>query len=395
MSRQLFATRFGHTSSTLYNPISGDAVTTSVANVREIISCAGRFFGLDVALLVAPGLGKSWKFELWVNDAATGVTCTISDTDKTGSDYTNSVVVAEDDDICIKATPTNTPSSYVAANVICSFFSTTPGQSLMFGGSYGALTTTTADTEWLSLAGINDTDQAIENFVVMPVSTPGSLKRITIKLATAPGATSLRKFEIMRNGAGTGLALNFTTNTEQSAALNKAYSAGDTIYIEETTHGTVAPASCAWVRIGLTFEADTPGLFMLGSTHSNQPSASVNWYSRLVQHSNWSSAAAQARKDVRGGLTLTNLYVWLSVAPGIGKSRRVVIQKQNSDTGLDITVPNLVTTGNVSSDVLFAEREHYRIKHLPASTPANSYVNLCCTAKMPAIVDDELFHAMV
>jgi hypothetical protein len=73
-------------------------------------SNAQTFRDLYVDLTNAPGAGKSWKFSLGVNGVESALTCTISGANKTGSDTTHEVTVADGDDVSFIAAPTGTPS---------------------------------------------------------------------------------------------------------------------------------------------------------------------------------------------------------------------------------------------------------------------------------------------
>jgi len=80
-------------------------------DVRQYMPVAGTISNFYVTLDGSPGSGNSYTFLVRKNGADTPVTCTISETDTTGSDLTNSVSFAAGDYISIMVTPASNPTA--------------------------------------------------------------------------------------------------------------------------------------------------------------------------------------------------------------------------------------------------------------------------------------------
>jgi len=100
-----------HNRDVRYVPMFNAGVSNAEGEVQQFLPTAGTVSNFYVILNTDPGNGKSYTFVVRKNGADTPVTCTISDTDTTGSDLTNSVSFAAGDYISIMVTPASRPTA--------------------------------------------------------------------------------------------------------------------------------------------------------------------------------------------------------------------------------------------------------------------------------------------
>ncbi len=97
--------------STSYVPMFNAGVSDAEGEVQQFLPTAGTVSNFYVILDGSPGNNNWYTFVVRKNGADTPVTCTISDTDTTGSDLTNSVSFAAGDYISIMVTPASRPTA--------------------------------------------------------------------------------------------------------------------------------------------------------------------------------------------------------------------------------------------------------------------------------------------
>jgi len=89
---------------------SGGSWDATITNTDQICSVAGTLQNLRVRLFSAPGTGNSIAFTVMVNGVASTLTLTISGTDITGADTSNTVAVAAGDTLALRSVPSSTPT---------------------------------------------------------------------------------------------------------------------------------------------------------------------------------------------------------------------------------------------------------------------------------------------
>ena len=93
-----------------YASFGASAWATTTAQRHVSGPTRWRFSDLTVTLTTAPGAGNSWVFDLYVNDAGTASTVTISETDTTGTDN-HKITLNEGDTVVLRSTPSSTPTA--------------------------------------------------------------------------------------------------------------------------------------------------------------------------------------------------------------------------------------------------------------------------------------------
>jgi len=101
--------------------------TTNEVDTYFVAPMSGTLKNLYVALDNAPGVGKSRAFTVRQNAGDTSVTCTISDTNKTGNDTVHTLNVTAGERINFKMVPAGTPVAS-KVRVGCTFVPSTSGQ---------------------------------------------------------------------------------------------------------------------------------------------------------------------------------------------------------------------------------------------------------------------------
>ncbi len=100
-----------NTASTAWNKVAWFLLSwTDEVDTRQL-ALQSTLRNLYVRLSAAPGAGKSWVFTVRKNGADTNLSVTISGTDTTGNDTSNSVDFSDDDYMTMQCTPSGTPAA--------------------------------------------------------------------------------------------------------------------------------------------------------------------------------------------------------------------------------------------------------------------------------------------
>jgi hypothetical protein len=100
-----------HRTQTRYIPMFDAGMSATESDIQQPMPVAGTISDFYIILNGSPGNNNSYTFVVRKNGASTTVTCTISDTDTTGSDLTNFVDFDIGDLISIMATPASSPTA--------------------------------------------------------------------------------------------------------------------------------------------------------------------------------------------------------------------------------------------------------------------------------------------
>lgn len=89
----------------------GATATTTVAHASTTMPTSGTIDKLYVNLSGSPGAGDSFIITLFKNGVSSGVTCTVSETNTSCNDLTNTVSLTAGDAIAIEISPTGSPTA--------------------------------------------------------------------------------------------------------------------------------------------------------------------------------------------------------------------------------------------------------------------------------------------
>jgi hypothetical protein len=225
-----------------------------------IIPTGGTISDFYVKLSSTPGTSKSYQFTIMQNGSASAIDLTLSGAVGSGSDTTNSISVSAGDVITIRCIPTNTPISQTSMAFGLVFTPTTPGESFFGFGSTNAPSASATNYEQVLGVG-NNAWTASESARTM-VLGPYTLKKIYVKLGTAPGVGASRTIALRKAGATTALSVTIAdANTTGNAAADITYAQGDTITYISSVSGTPV-ADTGGVHTGVLIYAAPTGNFV-------------------------------------------------------------------------------------------------------------------------------------
>lgn len=338
----------------------------------QIVTTPGALSKLTVELSAAPGAGTSYTFTLMLNNVATALTTTIADANSTGQSA-GSVNVVAGDRVCIQSTYAGAPGTPTARWSIL-FTGNTAKHSLILGRTG----TDNGATVYSPLSQGREIDYATEAEVYQIIPTSGKIKNLYVSLSTDPGvAPDAYRFTLRVNGVSSTLTCTVVADdtTGNDTLHEVAVAAGDRVNLMmEPLNG---PAAIPNMGFGMTFVADTDGESIILGSSSDTPSAAASEYHYLQ-----CCFLSQAWTVTEGNhaqcgqvVTLKNLYVYLSVAPGAGKSYTIGV-RVNGTTRLSVAIADANQTG---SDLVntwdVADYDNLNAISTPAGAPAASLVH--------------------
>lgn len=329
-----------------WHALSGDPGGTGSASdlfvVRSFVPYAGTVYAVTILIAPAPGIGKSWQFDVLLNGVSQG-NVTISGAATTGAFGFNFAVIAGDY-LQLKATPTGTPT--VTTNIRPSVYIDDLNGgfgSWYCGGTNNNLSTTA--TQFLPVQGFDNPRSTETNH--MFASTGGTITVIRVHLDVAPGVGKTRTFEIWLNGATASATVAITgAATSGAATISVAVVAGDTISIRSTVAGTPAAAVA---HVSINFAPTTAGVGMFASSNNDAATAGPNRYVPFYARS-----AADTILGVPIGIAATfNSYrIDRSVAPGAGKTVTYVFYVNEAASAVSFSISGAVQTSNTDTTAL-------------------------------------------
>lgn len=353
----------------------------SVASQSESLhkfSPAGKIKHLRIKLSVAPGAGESRTFEYYKGVTATGVSVTISGTDTTGEDLSNTYTVAAGTNLYIKMTST-AGATLTTVRWSSMFTGDVSGESPLFCSSVQTLSA--GGTQYLSLAGhLNGVNiPAVEAEALCVIPTDGVLKNMVVHLFAPPGSTKSRQFQLLLNGSATALDLTISGTTLQLTDTSSvSVSKGDVVSVK--TIPTNSPAiSMVW--IGFTFVADTVGEFIIPSARSSLAfHTTLTRYHSVDAHERKVASAVSLIEQLSGdAFELRNIAVDLSTAPGAGNKYGFWFLENGVQQGLQMFIEDTATAGQLDINADIAAGALVATRVLPRFGPASSQGTICYT----------------
>ena len=343
------------------------AQTTNGGTYKRSVSKQGVLTDLKITLDAQPGGGKSYTFVLYQNNNPTSMSVTISGTDTTGEDITHSVQVDNGDILQFVCTPSGTPAAARVRNSIV-FFST-PDDEFSVSAGNGSISGTA--TIYLSLDS-SGTSSGLGSAIKCPLA--GTLKNFYINLSVAPGTGLTRTFTVMYGTAGaTASDLVITISDSSTSGSDTAHTLavvpGDVLRIKSEVSGSLAASD---VLTRLTFVSSVSGRYWIGgSTPSNLSTTDTEYFKPTAG----STATAQYLSEQRftKDITIKNMYVEVSAAPGTGgsgKKRTFTLMQNGNPTALTFDILETATTNNITTDVVCAEGDLFELQSVPTSSPA-------------------------
>lgn len=340
---------------------------------EHVITTPGTISNLLVELSGAPGAGTSYIFTLMLNGAPTALVATIANADTQGQDTANSVSVVAGDKVSLRCTFTGAPAN-PTARWSSLFTGTVAKQSLIMGQGY-------CDKNFVSYAPImygNSPLAAAEASVYCVCPTSGKIKNLYVNLTASPGvAPDAFRYTLMVDGVPSTLTVTVTAPDTSGSDIAHEVTVAAGQLLDLMVEPLNAPSNSNTTSWGMTFEADIDGESIIVSGGSDQPhqvASEYNYLSLGVYNFVWSSPESNYY-HLGQPTTLRKLYVYLSAAPGAGKSRSVSI-RVNATSRITVNIADAAQTGNNVADTwALANFDHLDLETDPVGSPANADVH--------------------
>lgn len=235
----------GHSAAAVTTATDWEAVVPHDCTVTKFVA----------AVDVAPGSGKSTAFSLRQNNTTDLLTATLSDAN-TMATTTGSAALTSGDTLVLKSVPSGTPSAG-RPKTCMTVEPDTVGECASMYGSTVTPSTSAASYQQILGAG-NNSWNATET--TRQVRTPEhTLKRLFVKLTTAPGSGKSWAFTARNNASSTGVTVTIAdaATTGSDTAHTASIGDGDLLAMMAVPTGT--PAATGGVKYGLVHAVAQPG----------------------------------------------------------------------------------------------------------------------------------------
>jgi len=346
-----------------YGGISHATYTSSTEyHWQHYMPSSGKLSKLHFRLVTAPGAGCWRQIIIRKNGVDTGLVVRISDADTRGCDLVNEVDYVATDLISAKF------SVYGAAAVTKGGWhleaeDTLPERTIILGGGQFTIAGTRFDL--LQGANANSMPVSVESEADAIIPTPCTLKELyVIQDRTSGGGYS---YTVRKNAANTALALSITGAAVAGSNLvdEVHFNAGDRCCMRVSPLPATQYPRSHW---GLVLVPDIAGeAVIMGGLSVNMVAGT---YFIAPPAPGYSSSTHSWQ--LIGKKKLKKWFIRLSAPPGAGKSLVFSIYKNGVNTGFDVIISDLETTGSNTGDVIDFD-DYDRINMIvtaPAGPPA-------------------------
>lgn len=344
--------------------------STIIANRETIAPHSLTFDRLQILLGTAPGVGKSWSFEILKNGSTTGLICVISDAATSAIDATNSVGFSAGDTITLRSVPTGTPAG--SGSIRWNIRQSATGMTAIFGGAQQNLNSGAIRFNEI----MNYTGWVIdENLVKSMIPTGGTISNLHIITSVAPGGATSYTIDISKNAtpqsvsatiSGASVSANDTSNSFSVAA-------GDFIALRSSPSGTPTTAFLKW---SCSFSPTNDGESFLTGSYGSSVAQSGSVYGWLKARGNWHTTESN-RQVLGADFTVKALYANVNPAPGSGRSRTFSFRVNSSTSSAVAPISGTNASANITGQsVAVADGDLINLLHVGAGSPAvTNYVN--------------------
>ncbi len=216
-----------------------------------------------------------------------------------------------------------------------------------------------------------------------PISAAGNLKSLRVDLSTAPVGGANWKVEVSINGTPSGtLVVNLTGSAITATATGTvAVSAGDLLTIKVTPTGTPVAAN---MQMSVEFDPTTADHYSYPAGGGNSQTTAPQYWRGLAGLSTLQGTEAitsTTRDIVPFAGTLTDFYVALAVAPGVGKSWDLIMMLNGTEVAASaLNISGTNKTGNVtgmSQAVAAGDQITFKVKTANSSPAATRFGHSC------------------
>ncbi len=361
-----------------YNSLdTGNATAwnTSLGQIQQIVPVDTIFSNLSFQLGTAPGAGTSRAMTIYNGGTATNLAATISDTNTTGSDNTDSAYLVANGQTNIANIPTGTPAS--SSNNKWRMAYTADNQ--MWAAVSVATLSTTA-TRYLGVQDQGGVDTGTAAATSTMPNDTGVLQTFTARLTDTTISAGSYTVTLVKNGVDTAAVMTITSQTATYTASTISVTNGDTLYWKIVPSAGTAPSAAARIAISCEYVSNTPGNGVIfGGDGAN---VSGTTYSSSFDVWNATEANINALCYQH---TMKALRVDLSAAPTSTNTRTLTTRINAAGVSAAVTITSTATTGSWSGTQAIANDDKLAFEHTSTGTPANSNLKYAYVFSAPAI----------
>lgn len=203
------------------------------------------------------------------------------------------------------------------------------------------------------------------------VPAPLTISNLTILVDNPPGGTASWQLVLQKNGATASYSV--TVSGSNTIAVNTgsvSYAAGDTIGLRIIPQGT--PVRGDGIYWNMIAEASGQAHFGYNNTGTTTGTTYLVPYARPGSGDTSTNSTTQEIVVPTAG-TISNLYLSLTAAPGVGNSKTLRFIKNGVNSNPLTTVSDTATVGNNSVDTLsIAAGDRITLQVTATGTPASS-----------------------
>lgn len=356
-----------NSAATEYNTIFGGSVWNGTASrIRNVFPCAGKLKNLRIWLSAAPTSTHSWTFTIMRNDTAMSLAVTISGTDVTGYNSTDSLTVLAGQYVQIRSTYSGTPSA-AQARWSLEFNPTNTNYTVIGMGT--ETNQGDSQTQYMQAYGSHVTWETAGGNAYQIIPAAGTLSRMYVLTSAAPGANGLT-LSLYRNGSAEALSVALTTEASGLDTTHSiSVSAGDKVCIQSVS-GAITNSRIA---VSMVFTPTTQGQIACLGGSDDPPGTGENIYP-IAAGSTWNSSTNARRQLTAQDITLKNFYVSLWTGPGTGNTITITIRDDGVATPLSIEFTGSTATGSDADTVNIAAGSLIDISCTITGTPPSEFV---------------------
>ena len=340
---------------------------TSEDDVQTPIAIAGTVRKLYVKLENAPGASESVAVTLRQNGGDSSLTTTISNTDTSGSDNSNSVSISADDELNFKVVMSGSATGgivYVSVE-----FEPDTDQRFILGGTTDATMNNTGVRLYESLIPETSLTTITDQECYAPIA--GTIHRFSVRLSNTPGVGKNYTFSIYKNGvmvAASEVAIADSNDTNAIADVNESFSVGDKLCVSVIASGS--PTSSEG-QFTIEFEPDENNKSMMfGSTISY--SSSDTYYGSVYKGWHNINTTELFYYANSTEFNITALRVDLDTAPGSAPDSYTFTVRKNGGNGNNtIELEGATTSATVTNTDSFVEGDSIGLSVVPESSPTD------------------------
>lgn len=237
---------------------------------------------------------------------------------------------------------------------------------------------TAGATTYLGLASYNAVSST-ENDRKQLCSSSGTLQNTRVKLTTAPGAGKSAVFTLRKNGVDTAITCTIS---------DSATTASDTSNTVTVAAGDTLGWSCALTAAGVSSFCELAIEYVGDTANESQlMGGSEQAFSNADGTLSISGNCTQGDPDdtfsdqvIATAGTIKNLYVKLTAAPGVGKTRTYTVFINGSSTAITCTISDAATTANdTTHSVSVSAGDRIAVRQPTTGSPNTTNIHLGLT----------------